>query len=483
MSRKISLSVVIAVIISILSLLLPGVHSRGAIKPFYGGEITIRLNEPVDFTFNPSSYSNLIFYSLIYENFFYLKKNGEIISNVFKEFTYDKQLYTLTLRLGDSVYLSNEKPVTAEHVRFSLKLFMEKDNAIARKLKRLIKQIQTISSENRVVLELMHDEPSIVNLLAVPELVLVTEKDDVFSGMFLPTEWSKNQYITLKPNPFYPGGRSYLDSVKVVFYDFYYPDVFLSHPGALKDKFIEMDSGTYQNLYLVFPQGKKSTSSPNARVALYSLLKEFFKSQSSKAKTSSSSNLNSFLDVVDLNALTSNEESPVAFNIKTFPMWKVLSILQSSRVQLYVMASLQNIEAPLNAYLKQTGIPIDTLYLRDDQLSNFLDNTSIKYLLVGKTFFGQMALEERIKKLLKEMSLDTYDAEYLKFLNQLDEISNVKDEGLTMELLSRITEKIAQDGIMLPLFQKRDSLYIKDRLEGIELDYYGRPLFRMVRVK
>ncbi len=61
----------------------------GAIKPYYGGEITMRLNEPTSFHLNTANYSNLIFYSLIYENFFFLKKNGEITSNVFQDYRYD----------------------------------------------------------------------------------------------------------------------------------------------------------------------------------------------------------------------------------------------------------------------------------------------------------------------------------------------------------------------------------------------------------
>ena len=54
-----------------------------AIKPYYGGEISVRLNEPTDFSFAPSSYSNLVFYSLIYENLFYLKQNGDIETHLF----------------------------------------------------------------------------------------------------------------------------------------------------------------------------------------------------------------------------------------------------------------------------------------------------------------------------------------------------------------------------------------------------------------
>jgi MarR-like DNA-binding transcriptional regulator SgrR of sgrS sRNA len=312
---------------------------------------------------------------------------------------------------------------------------------------------------------------------------LMGGSSDVFSGVFYPVEWVKNQYILLKANPFYPGGRSYLDSVKVIFYDTYYPDVFLADPGAVKEKFVELDSGVYQNIYISFPEGKESKTSGNARIALYTLLKEFFKLQVTKARTGSAGALDPYSNMTDLNSLTSNEESPVTLNIQTFPGWKVKSILRNSKVNLYILFSLKQMEAPFNEFLKQKDIQIDTIYLKDTQLINFMNNTTVDYLLVGKTFIRSMPIEEKIKIILKEMSFDRFDETYLKLLNQLDEVKYLDNEELTMDLVSKIVEKVVEDGIILPLFQKRYSLYVKDNVKGIELDYYGKPLFRDVRVK
>ena len=51
-----------------------------SIKPAFEGEVTIRLNEPDSFDFTSSNYSNLIFYSLIHENLFYLNSDGDVYS-------------------------------------------------------------------------------------------------------------------------------------------------------------------------------------------------------------------------------------------------------------------------------------------------------------------------------------------------------------------------------------------------------------------
>ncbi len=455
--------------------------SIAAIKPYYGGEVVIRLNEPDDFSYNPSSYSNMVFYSFIYENFFYLRKNGEIDSNVFREYTYDKNTFTLNLILKENSCFSNGKLITAEHIEGSLKLYLDMNSVSSRKLRRLIKKIKTIPEENRVVVELLQDDPGILGSLTTPELVVITGSDDVFSGMFYPVEWDKNQHILLKPNPFYPGGRSYLDSVKVIFYDMYYPDVFLADPGFKNEKFSELDSGVYQNLYLVFPEGKEGKTSGNARIALYSMLKNFFKPSGTNPKIKPTPIPDAFQNLMDLNSLTSNDESPVTLNIQTFPDWKVRSVLQYSKVKLYILSSLKSLEKPLADFLEKNNLPIETIFLSDNQLSNFMNTTPISYLMMAKTFNKQEPIEEKVKVILKEMSFERFDESYLKLLNQLDEVQNLKNEELTMDLVSRITEKIIDDGIILPLFQKRYSLYVKKNLAGIDLDYYGKPLFQSVR--
>jgi MarR-like DNA-binding transcriptional regulator SgrR of sgrS sRNA len=81
------------------------------------------------------------------------------------------------------------------------------------------------------------------------------------------------------------------------------------------------------------------------------------------------------------------------------------------------------------------------------------------------------------------MSFARFDESHLKLLNQLDEIKSLKNEQFLMDLVARIVEKIVNDGYLLPVCQRRYSIYIKSHLKGIALDYYGKPLFQKVRVK
>ena len=448
-----------------IALVLLAVSCIFAVKPHYGGEISVRLNEPTDFSYTPSSYSNMVFYSLIYENLFYLTQDGDIETYLFKEYPYDSAARTLTLRLKDHICFSNGQPITANHIKLSINLFLDLNLGASRKLRQVIKGIQ--ARDHQVFIELIYDDPGIVTALTTPELVLTSGSDKVFSGIFYPEEWVEHQYMILKPNPFYPGGRSYLDSLRVVFYDYYYPDVFLSSPGIGSDKFSELNAGVYQNIYLAFPEGKVGG---NTRVALYSLLKDFYKSQ----KTG---------DLVELNSLTSDEESPVTLNIKKFSRSQVRSILRYSRINLYILSSLSYIEESLKEFLKKERLAIETIFVSDNQLVNFMTNTSVKYLLMTKTFNRRTSLADKIKVIFKEMSFVRFDETHLKLINQLDEAGNLKNSELLMDLVSKIIEKIISEGYLLPLYQKRYSLYIKNQVEGIELDYYAKPLFQEVRVK
>jgi MarR-like DNA-binding transcriptional regulator SgrR of sgrS sRNA len=448
-----------------LAIIMLAVSFIFAIKPYYGGEISVRLNEPTDYSFAPSSYSNLVFYSLIYENLFYLKQDGDIETHLFEDYRYDRGARILELQLKDNICFSNGKSITAKHIKLSIDLFLDLNLGTSRKLRQVIKIIRTEGS--RAFIELTHDDPDIVNALTSPELVLTSGSDRVFSGIFYPDEWVKGQYLILKPNPFYPGGRSYLDSLKVVFYDYYYPDVFLSSPGLADEKFIELNAGVYQNIYLVFPEGKVGS---NTRFALHSLLKDFFKSENPQ-------------NLVDLKSLTSDEESPVSLGIQQFSQSRVRSILRYSKIKLYIPSSLNYLEQSLMKFLETRRLSIEIIYVSDNQLVNFMNSTSVNYLLLSRTFNRRVPIAEKIKIILKEMSFARFDESHLKLLNQLDEVDNLKNEELLMDLVARIVGKIINDGYLLPLCQRRYSLYIKTHLKGIELDYYGKPLFHKVRIK
>lgn len=451
MSKGAKITIVLVALVSLIF----------AVKPYYGGEVTIHLNEPANFNYTPSDYSNLVFYSLLYENFFYLKNNGDIVSNIFNYFAYDKERRAVVLELKENLSFSNGSSIDAESVALSLKLFLNLKVESSLKLRRIIKRTDT--EKNKIIIHVMYDSPDIISLLTAPELVVLSGSGGIFSGMFQPVEWERNKYIRLTPNKYYPGGRTYLDGVKVIFYDFYYPDMFLSKPGLKDNEFRELNAGIYQNIYLGFPHGNVSN---NKRLAVYSLLRDFAESA----------------DMTPLNVLTSDEESPVTLNIKPLSYRRVRAILRRSRIQLYIVSSLKEIEEKLEAFLKKRGIPLETIYMNDNVLRDFMNNAPVQYLLMVKVFNKRIPLEEKIKRIVKEMSFNRFDENYLKMLNELEEVTFLKNDELLYDHVSRLIEKVVNDGFLLPLFQKRYSFYVGKGVKGIELDYYGRPLFQGIRL-
>jgi MarR-like DNA-binding transcriptional regulator SgrR of sgrS sRNA len=432
-----------------------------AIKPYYGGEINIRLNEPTSFHLNTASYSNLIFYSLIYENFFYLKKSGEITSNVFQDYRYAAAEKTLFLTVKDNLCFSNGKPLTAKNIKVSLKVFMGADLFAASRLSKAVKDVRV--SENQVALELLADNPDILALLTAPELVVLAEDEQSFSGPFYPQEWEKNSYLVLRANPYYAGGRTYLDSVRITFGESPPPDLFLGSPNQFKDCCQEFDSGIYQNIYLCFLQGDVGQ---NTKLALYSLLKRFNEAAGSRYR--------------ELHALTSDEESPISIQIKSLSRQKTASILKSSEFKLYILTSLSNLEKDLTAFLKEGNLRIETQFIDDSQFMAFLNSSEIKYVLIDKIFQKKAPAEEKISRILKESSFNQFNARYLRMLSELDEARYSNSQELLMEQIARISEAIVNDGFIFPLFQKNYSLYVRRTWPDLEVDYFGRPLLQKV---
>ena len=435
-----------------------------AVKPRYGGQTTIRLNEPTSFSLNTSNYSNLILYSLIYENFFYLNTDGTVNSHLFEAYTYDAKNKIVALTLKENLSFSNGKPITAGNIRLSVQSYLNQDLFSATRLRKILKNIRI--NGNQILLELLQDHPDVVTMLAAPELVVVAENEQTFSGPFSPAEWEKNRHIILKANPYYPGGRTYLDEVKVVFDGSIVPDIFLAAPSQLKNEYQEFNSGIYQNIYLCFPQGEVGQ---NTRVALYTLLKKF--KEASKP------------DFSELHSLTSDEESPVSIEIKPVREQKMISILKFADIKFYILSSLASLEPELDAYLGRVRVKLETVVIDDSQLKNFLSNNSVKYILIDKIFQKKMNAEEKIGQILKELSFSQFDEKYLRMLAELNEVKFLNNQELLVEQIARINETIINDGFILPLFHKSYSLYIRNNLRPVEVDSFGRPQLHKAQIQ
>lgn len=441
-------------------LLVTAVLLPGAIKPTYGGEVAIRLGEPATFAFSPSNYSNLIFYSLIYENFFYLEEDNRLHSNLFSRYQYDDKTHHLTLELRPNLSFSDGSPVYPSHVKKSLESFISRNLLGSRNLGKRIRRLRL--EGNSVVVELAYHIPDAVFLMAAPELILQADRSSTFSGPFVPVEWKQGEHIRLQANAYYPGGRSYLDHVKVVFTDSQNPDVFLSTPGRFDPKrFREHNAGIFQNLYLSFPGEKVGK---NTRMALYSVFRDFFLSRGYS----------------ELNALTADEESPVTINMRRLPLRRVRSVLRSSRIQVYLQSSMKRDEAALLEFLKTKGIAIQARFIEDGQLRNFLQGASVEYLILEKVFQQRMPLEEKIRRVVSELTFGRFNALYLQLINELEEVSRFNSEEMLLDQVARIVGRIIEDGFLIPLCQKRYSMFVNRRLRGFRMDTYGRPLLQGV---
>ena len=430
----------------------------GAIKPGYGGEVRIRLGEPATFAFSPSNYSSLIFYSLIYENYFYHESGGHLRSNLFSNYHYDKNSHTLTLDLRRNLSFSDGSPVTPGHVLKSLESFISRNLLGARKLGKRIRRMRV--SGDSIVIELAYHLPDAVYLLAVPELILQADRDNVFSGPFIPIEWEQGRFILLKANPYYPGGRSYLDQVRVIFNDELNPDVFLSTPGRFDAKqFSEHNAGIFQNIYLSFPGERVGE---NTRMALYSLFREFFLENGYS----------------ELNALTTDAESPVTINMRRLPLPRVRSVLRSSRIQVYLQSSMKSEEEQLLDFLRTKGVPIQTRFIEDGQLNNFMDGASMEYLILEKVFQQRMPLEEKVRRVVSELTFGRFSAQYLQMINELEEVSRFNSDEMLLDQVAKIVGRIIEEGFLIPLCQKQYSMFVNRRLRGFHMDLYGRPLLQ-----
>ncbi|MCK5003699.1 MAG: hypothetical protein KAS21_01330 [Candidatus Aminicenantes bacterium] len=434
-----------------------------AIKVRYGGQISILLNEPVDFNYSTTNYSDTIFYSLIHENFFYMKKDGAVFSNIFSKFSYDKNKNQVFLEIKKNSSFSNGSPITGKNIHYSLKVFFNRENSVAKKISRSVNKIET--KNNRVFITFNYELDNIFQLLSSPELAILSMNENAFSGMLIPDEWERKKYLKLIPNIYYPGGHTYLDRVNVTFDNKSSPDIFLADPGSGFASHIEFKAGIYQNIFLTFPIGD---TGKNTRIALYSFLKVFFGKY----------------EFEDINSLTSDKESPVSIKVTQFSMRKIRSILRNSQFKLYINSSLKKYEEELNNFIKRNYLRISLVFIKNTQLREFTESgTLIKFYLTEKLFSSKTPHVDKIKKIIFELTFSRFSEKYLQIVNELDELKYLKNTELLMDRISTVIDILINKEFILPLKQKQFSIYCKDKFQNFYLDYYGRPVFRKIRMK
>lgn len=432
-----------------------------SIKNKYGGEVSIYLNEPYSLNYINDDFSSMIFYSFIYENFFFIKKNGETFSNIFKYYLYEPRQNRVELRLKENLSFSIGDPITTQSISYSINEFVKLETSESKELSKVLKGIRT--NGQIVTLILNYEYKDIITLLSSPQLVLLSKKSGNFSGAFTPFKWKKGKNIILKANKYYSGGRSYIDSIKVVFdIKGEYPDVFLSTRTGMGGKFEKEKCGIYENSYLIFPDPKTRL---NTKRALYSILKDFAREQSLKS----------------LDVLTSDEESPVVIDIKKMSLRQAKRTILYSKVNMFFFPSLKEYQSNFNEYLESRKIGIKPFFLDSKMKRGNLNDENSKYIVLQKSFLKVTPLKAKIKRIISEMLFSRYNEQFMLKTKELDELQFLNKRELLMDKIAALISELVNKGILYPLFQKEYYLYYDKKLSGFKLDYYGKPLFSELR--
>lgn len=426
-----------------------------AVKIRYGGDLRLRLNEPDTLRMSASSHSNLLLYSLLYENFFYSVPGRETKSHLFKRCSLDNGGLKLTLELHEGLAFSNGKRVLSRHVKNSLTSFF---NRVLYRSRRIAGRVKTLVVKGDSILEITFNsaEEDVIEELSAPELVLIGDEESAFSGPYAPSGWDKGKSMVLTANPYYAGGRHPIDRVTILFQDESDMDIFLAEPGFSSPEYRVFPSGLYENTYITFPAS--GNTGQNKRMAFFSLC----------------STLNGLTGYTRLESLTSPEESPLRISIRQMGDRKVLPILRSSRQTVYLAASLSVLEPALADRFRRLAVPVEIRVLSDNDLSGYIQKNPVPVLIVKKLFRSETALTEKLASLVREFSFNRFDEGSLGLIKQLEELAGVSREELVVPALSGITEKIVQDGIILPLYQQRFQLMVRQGLDPVVIDQYSR---------
>jgi len=434
----------------------------GAHKIRYGGELRIRLNEPDTLRLSPTSYSNLLFYSLLYENFFFSVPGKEISSHLFKQFSYDEKTLCLTLVLHKGLAFSDGKPVLSRHVKNSLSSFFSRVIYRSKKLAGKVKNI-VVKADDILEIHLVSTDPTIVADLTAPELVLIGDEETAFSGPFYPKGWDKGEKIELIVNPYYSGGRHPIDKVTVFFQNNDYLDIFLAEHDFSSPSYTAYTSGLYENTYLTFPS--TANSGQNKRLALFALCK----------------NIKGLSGFKSLDVLTSVEESPVSLAIKPLPDRKVVQILRNAKQIIYLASSLVLIEDFLIERFRRLAIPLEIRRISDNELTGYIQKNPVPVLIMKKLFKKETPMAEKLASLIREFSFNRFDEQSLGMIKQLEELSSLDRDDIVVPAMVSIIEKLVEDGVILPLFQQRFQLMVKQEFVPVVIDFYGRILWSELR--
>ena len=99
------------------------------------------------------------------------------------------------LNLKNNLKFSNGTRIIPKDVMSSLNSFIGMKYDEAKKLSKVIKIV--FKKNENIIISLNFDFPDIIDLLTVPQLILKSSVQGVFSGPFYPVKWVKNKNMML----------------------------------------------------------------------------------------------------------------------------------------------------------------------------------------------------------------------------------------------------------------------------------------------
>ncbi len=449
----------------LFSLLLINIFLMGSFKKPYGGEITIYLQEPSSLEFSMDNYSNFIISTLLYEPFFYIDDNGGISSKIFESFNYDKNNSSIILKLKKGGGFSDGSKVESSNIIYSLRDFFTSKRKFGKASSAQVSSVDIIDKLS-VKIKVKGDGASLLKLLCSPELVLKKNGVEIFSGPFSPQDYSEGKYLILKSNKYYMGGSPYLEQCKIVFEKVDLTDLFLqSSQTPLLKNYKELNSGVYQNIYLAFPPNY--SLSKERKNAFFILCRKYLSSE---------------LGFKDLEAFTSNEESPVALNFPKLSKWRALKSLVGKKYELYLDNSLDFLKGKLNFNFSK-----DKLKINIKTINSKVENTKVNGLWMTQVLYHKrQSISLKIVKLIKHLTYLNDVNKYRDYINQLREMDFIRkgdDDDVLLNLVSQVITNMVSENLLLPLFHLEYKLRYNNKIQDLKIDSFGRINFADIYLK
>ncbi len=403
-------------------------------RPRYGGDLKVELPS----SGNPVFWDGLIKDSLVYANLFYLNAGGKLGSFIFAHWWNEENKWFFQLKEG--LLYGDGTPVLPQDVANSVNSFIQGSQPGALALKRAIVSVG-IKPPDQVVIE-TSGQVNLPLLLSTPYLFL--RKEDKFSGPFLPSGPG-----TYKANPFFPGGRPFLDSVTLV-YPPQIPDLSFTQGVSAN----HVSSFKYMVYLLVSPRKWRKLS----RRAIFSLLSGI--PWEKKADSYLPSQLSQFS--VDFPVLRLRK---VRGLVRRKIIISVSPMLSSLIPEIEKISSLARVKVEVK--------------LSEDPLKDLFSGASNAALFPSQAVFTGSEGEELVGMISRYRLFKFYP--YLKKLSaRLTELMG-KDEKKLQSAISSTYEYIASKEFFFPLAVATQPLYLNESFLWGGVDFYGRPLLWKIR--